>query len=225
MDIIVQGIGKKYYTPDQVEINLEFYTIADNYEDALERGTYDVQIFIRNVLEEMQISKEMLKTRNFKVYKETRYDYEQKKNIQLGYAYTQGATLKLDYSIDKVAQFMEKASLLQNPPKYRLNFYIKDIKQSKNEALAEAYIDAKQKAEAIANAAGKELKECIKIDFRPFEERIISKSSLNSSEMILEEDRGFKMSSARKVEDTIQTIFTPEDIEISENLYCLWITN
>ena len=28
-----------------------------------------------------------------------------------------------------------------------------------------------------------------------------------------------------RVEDTIQTIFTLEDIEITETLYCLWITN
>ena len=26
-------------------------------------------------------------------------------------------------------------------------------------------------------------------------------------------------------QDTIKTIFTPEDVEITETLYCLWITN
>ena len=35
----------------------------------------------------------------------------------------------------------------------------------------------------------------------------------------------FDMAKKTGVQDTIQTIFTPEDIEITETLYCLWITN
>ena len=35
----------------------------------------------------------------------------------------------------------------------------------------------------------------------------------------------FGMAKKTGVQDTIQTIFTPEDIEITETLYCLWITN
>ena len=51
MDIIVKGVGKKYYTPDEVEIGLDFYTKTDSYERALEEGTKDVEIFIKEVLE------------------------------------------------------------------------------------------------------------------------------------------------------------------------------
>lgn len=229
MDIIVEGIGKKYYIPDQAEISLDFYTNAQSYDEALEDGTMDVEIFIKNVLEEMGFDKEILKTRSFRVYEETQYDYDQKEYMHLGYAYTQRATLKFEYAIDRVAEFMDRVSRLQNPPKYYLNFYVKDIKQSKNEALAEAYADAKEKAEAIARSAGKELKECVKIDFRPFEERVISNSSLNSADMMFEDDvvegASFKRSKSKKVQDTIQAIFTPEDVMISETLYCLWITN
>ena len=181
MDIIVEGIGKKHYTPNQVEMSLDFYTIGESYDNALDQGTRDVQTFIIGVLQEMGFDKEILKTSNFRVYEEKRYDYDTQKYIQLGYAYTQGATLKFDYAIEKVAEFMEKVSKLSNPPKYRLNFSIKDMNQSKKEALAEAYKEAKEKAEAIACAAGKELKDCVKIDFRPFEERIVSNSLLNSS--------------------------------------------
>lgn len=70
MDIIVEGVGKKYYKPDEVKINLEFYTKANTYESALEEGTRDVQIFMNDVLGTMNFEKKDLKTRSFRVYEE-----------------------------------------------------------------------------------------------------------------------------------------------------------
>lgn len=230
MDIIVEGVGKKFYTPDEVEINLDFYTRADSYEGALENGTKNVEIFITDVLEKMNFNKEIMKTRSFRVYEEKQYDYDKKIYIKLGYAYTQQANIKFDYSMNTIAEFMDMVSKLENPPKYHLVFNVKDIKKCKDEVLAEAYNKAKDKAETIAKAAGKELKECVKTDFRPFEERVISRSSLNSQDMYMEKEMSidgakFGMAKRTGVQETIQTIFTPEDVEITETLYCLWITN
>lgn len=230
MDIIVEGVGKKFYTPDEVEINLDFYTRADSYESALENGTKNVEIFINDVLEKMNFNKEIMKTRSFRVYEEKQYDYDKKIYIKLGYAYTQQANIKFDYSMNTIAEFMDMVSKLENPPKYHLVFNVKDIKKCKDEVLAEAYNKAKDKAETIAKAAGKELKECVKTDFRPFEERVISRSSLNSQDMYMEKEMSidgakFGMAKRTGVQETIQTIFTPEDVEITETLYCLWITN
>lgn len=230
MDIIVEGVGKKFYTPDEVEINLDFYTRADSYESALENGTKNVEIFINDVLEKMNFNKEIMKTRSFRVYEEKQYDYDKKIYIKLGYAYTQQANIKFDYSMNTIAEFMDMVSKLENPPKYHLVFNVKDIKKCKDEVLAEAYNKAKEKAETIAKTAGKELKECVKTDFRPFEERVVSRSSLNSQDMYMEKEMSmdgakFGMAKRTGVQETIQTIFTPEDIEITETLYCLWITN
>ena len=178
----------------------------------------------------MNFNKEIMKTRSFRVYEEKQYDYDRKKYIKLGYAYTQQANIKFNYSINIIAKFMDMVSKLKNPPKYHLLFNVKDIKGCKDEVLAEAYNKAKEKAETIAKAAGKELKECVKTNFIPFEESVVSRSSLNSQDMYMEKEQSFGASNfdmAKKtgVQDTIQTIFTPEDIEITETLYCLWITN
>ena len=223
MDIIVEGIGKKYYTPEEVEVRLDFYTKERSYEKALEQGTKDVEIFIDDILYEMNFTKEDLKTRSFRVYEEKRFDYEKKIEIKYGFAYTQGATLKFNYDINIVAEFMDRISKLENPPKYTIAFNVKNEQQSKNEAMAEAYNKAKEKAEAIAKSAGKTLKECVKVDFRPFEERIYSRSALGSG--IFETETSNYNAKTRKIstQDTITNIFTPEDIEISETLYCLWI--
>ena len=230
MDIIVEGVGKKFYSPDEVEINLDFYTRADSYERALENGTKNVENFIDDVLEKMDFNKEIMKTRSFRVYEEKQYNYDIKKYIKSGYAYTQQANIKFNYSMNIIAEFMDMVSKLKNPPKYHLLFNVKDIKGCKDEVLAEAYNKAKEKAETIAKAAGKELKECVKTNFIPFEESVVSRSSLNSQDMYMEKEQSFGASNfdmAKKtgVQDTIQTIFTPEDIEITETLYCLWITN
>ena len=230
MYIIVEGIGKKFYSPDEVEINLDFYTRDDSYKRALENGTKNVESFINDVLERMNFNKEIMKTRSFRVYEEKQYDYDRKKYIKLGYAYTQQANIKINYSMEIIAEFMDIVSKLKNPPKYHLSFNVKDIKGCKDEVLAEAYNKAKEKAETIARAAGKELKECVKTDFIPFEESVVSRSSLNSQDMYMEKEQSFgasnfDMAKSTGVQDTIQTIFTPEDVEITETLYCLWTTN
>ena len=61
MDIIVEGVGKKFYSPDEVEINLDFYTRADSYESTLENGIKNVENFINDVLEKMDFNKEIIK--------------------------------------------------------------------------------------------------------------------------------------------------------------------
>ena len=224
MDIMVEGTGIRYYKPDEVEINLNFYTKTGTYESALEDGTRDVEIFIENILKQMQFSKEDLKTRSFRVYEEKRYDYEKKIEIKYGFAYTQSATLKFDYDINVVAEFLERVSKLKNPPKYTIGFSVKNIQQSKNEALTDAYNMAKEKAEAIAKSAGKILKECIKTDFRAFEERVYSRSSVNGIFEEEKENLGVRFKAKEiSAQDTITNIFTPEDVEIRETLYCLWI--
>ena len=211
-------------------MKLDFYTRADSYESALENGAKNVQSFINDVLERMNFNKEIMKTRSFRVYEEKQYDYDRKKYIKLGYAYTQQANIKFNYSMNIIAEFMDMVSKLKNLPKYHLLFNVKDIKGCKDEVLGEAYNKAKEKAETIAKAAGKELKECVKTDFIPFEESVVSRSSLNSQDMYMEKEQSFgapnfDMAKSTGVQDTIQTIFTPEDVEITETLYCLWITN
>lgn len=119
---------------------------------------------------------------------------------------------------------MDKVSKLLNPPKYTIGFDIKDMTKIKKEVIAEAYNSAKEKAEAIANAAGKTLEECIKIDFRPFDERVYSASKIGNSMFEAERaDYSFCMKKM-SAQETITNIFTPEDVEVQETLYCLWIT-
>lgn len=229
MDIMVQGEGRKFYKPDEVEISINFYANDSKYEKVLEKGTKSVESFIERVLSVLNISKDELKTRNFRILQNIKYDYKINKEIDNGFDYNQLATLKLDYNMELISDFMEKVTNLENPPKYNMTFNIKEKEEAKQEVMAEAYKKAKEKAEIIATSAGKKLKDCIKVDFRPFEEKVFSNSRLADSDLsaLFEEERaiGAVPSKARKsTGDVIQNIFTPEDVEIRETLYCLWIT-
>lgn len=230
MDIMVQGEGKKFYKPDQTEISINFYVNDKTYEKVLEKGTKSVEIFISEVLNELNIEKDELKTRSFRINHNIRYDYQTKQEIDNGFDYNQSATLEMNYNRELIAEFMDKVSKLEDAPKYNINFSIKEKEIAKKEVMAEAYNKAKEKAEIIALAAGKKLKDCIKVDFRPFEERVISNSHLADSDfgMLFEEERAIGQApekmKRKSTAEVLQNIFTPEDVEIRENLYCLWIT-
>ena len=226
MDIMVQGEGKKFYKPNQVDISINFFANDETYEKSLKKGTETVEEFINLVLKELKINREELKTRNFRIYQNIRYDYQTKTQVDNGFDYNQSARLKLDYSMDVISEFMDKVSKLVNPPKYNMTFTIKEQEMAKKEVLEEAYIKAKEKAEAIAKASGKILKDCIKVDFRPFEEKVYSYSSLSDTDLMLKADRtgAIPEKAMKTTKDVLQTIFTPEDVEIRETLYCLWVT-
>lgn len=219
MDIMVCGKAENFYVPNEVTINLDFNTVSKTYDEALKEGTSNVELFICEVLEKMNFKKEDLKTRSFRISEEIKYDYEAKKNIKLGFVYRQNATIKFDYSMEKISEFMERVSKLEKYPNYILYFNLKNEETCKAEVTKMAYEKAKQKAENIAMAAGKILKDCIKTDFKPFEESVSSVSMLEGSQFMRKSNI---LSEEMSVQDTIKNIFTPEDVCVSETLYCLW---
>ena len=54
------------------------------------------------------------------------------------------------------------------------------------------------------------------MDFKPFTTTFISQTSFNG-------DMVYGKRARTGVTETITNIFTPEDIELTERLYCLWI--
>ena len=222
MDIIVKGEGKKLFSPDFIEISIFFENNANSYDLALEKGIKSVNEFNEYILNELGISKDTLKTTRFTVRKNLKYNYQTKEYDDHGYDFTQNSSLSFDFDIKLVSNFIEKVSKLELPPKYTLNFTLKDTSIAKKEVLGEAFKNAEQQANIIANAANKELKECLKIDFRPFTDTIISDSHLSNDFF---EERSMKMCQERSfgaISETIEENFNPEDIEVVETLYCLW---
>ena len=216
MEIIVQGKGIEYFVPDEVKLNITFKTKEDSYENALSLGIKCVNDFVNKILLTNGFKKEDMKTRNFIIKEEKIYDEVTRKYLLDGFSFNQYATLKFDYNKEKIAKIMEELSKLDNPPLCQITFDVKNTKLCQSKVLSKAFEEAKIKAETIALAAGKELKKCIKIDFKPFTSEYISESNFGS-------DRMYANKARQGVTDEIVNTFTPEDIEVSETLYTLWI--
>lgn len=216
MEIIVQGKGTEYFTPDEVILNISFNTKAQTYEQALSLGVNNVQRFVNELLLQNGFTIEDMKTRNFVVKEEKKYNEATRTYIFDGFSFSQKATLKFDYNKERMAKIIESLSKLDNAPSCEINFGVKDAKECKRKILAKAYKEAELQAYAIADAAGKSLKQCVKVDFKPFTTDYVSQSAFDTDMMYA---KNLKYSAAPVIINT----FTPEDIELTETLYCLWI--
>ena len=213
MEISVEGKATLFYTPDMVIMNFNFITKGNSYEEVLNIGVKNVESFINELLKKHGFTNEDLKTNNFIIKEETKYNEDTHKYEFDGYYYNQNAVLKFEYDKEKMAEMMEDISKLSNPPFYQINFGLKDEEKVRKNILTLAYNDALKKAEIISNASGYKLIRCLKTDFRPFTSEYLSQTSINP-----------KMLSMDSVSQNIMNIFTPMEIEITEVLYCLWIT-
>lgn len=217
MEIVVQGKGVEYFTPDEVILNISFNTKDQSYEEALSNGVKNVEKFVNELLLQNGFTANDMKTRNFVVKEDKKYNEMTRTYIFDGFSFNQNATLKFDYNKERMAKIIEAFSKLENAPSCQINFGVKDAKECKGKIITKAYKEAELQAQAIASAAGKSLKQCVKVDFKPFTTEYFSQSNLDTNMMYANDTR------LGAVPAIINT-FTPEDIELSETLYCLWIT-
>lgn len=216
MEIIVQGKGVEYFTPNKIILNINFYTKGNSYEEVLNLGVRSVQNFVNEIILKNNFNKQDMKTRSFVIKEEKKYDNMTREYSFDGFSFNQYALIKFDYDKEKLANIMEQLSKLENAPSCHFDFGVQDEKECKRQVLAKAYKDAELQAQAIADASGKTLKQCAKIDFKPFTTSYISQTNFEGNMMFAKSERA-------GTAKTIINTFTPEDIELSETLYCLWI--
>lgn len=216
MEIIVQGKGVEYFTPNVVTLNIKFTTKGYSYEEVLREGIKNVQIFVNEILLKNGFEKEDMKTRSFVIQEDNKYNNITGKYEKDGYSFNQDAILKFDYNKELMAHLMVTLSRLENSPNCQVNFGIKDEKECRRKILDKAYKDAENQAEAIALAASKTLKYCQKVDYKPFTTEYTSRAMIGSDMMFADKN-------CIGAAQTIINTFTPEDIELTETLYCLWI--
>lgn len=214
MDIMTKGEGYLDFTPDIIKLHFDFRIRAKEYNMAVENGVKTVESFVK-LLQSLGFKKEDFKTHSFRVYEETKYDSTRKKDVSLGFAYNQNSNLKFDYDTSKLAQLMTAISKFKDSPRTEIRFELKNPDGAKSQCIDLAYKNAKSKAQAIAKSAGKKLKECVKISYEPFEASVQSKSDFGG--LSKTGINGLQLDSA------IENVLVPEDIEISEELYCLFI--
>lgn len=216
MEIIVQGSGVEYFTPDEITISINFNITRNTYGEALDDGLNSVRNFINNVLLPNNFSMVDMKTRSFVIREAQKYNELTRSYVNDGFVFTQNASIKFDYDKERLAKIMEQLPKTEDAPKCYINFNVKDEKECRRKILAKAYKDAELQAQAIAEASLKTLKYCAKVDFKPFTTSYVSETRFEGDVM-------FRSAAKEGAASNIMNTFTPEDIELTETLYCLWI--
>ena len=216
MEIITIGKGQELVSPNEVRLNIHFYLKGNTYEEILKKGTLNVLNFINEIMIKNDFMKEDLKTRGYVIREEKKYNEVTKSYEFDYYSFNEYATLKFTYDKVLLMKLMSEIATLENPPMYEINFALSNEKEYQEKVLKEAFNNAKEKAGFIASAAGKKIKECVKVDYKPFNIDYTTRGNLDSEMM-------YKAAS-NEILNEVTNAFTPEDILVEETLYTLWMT-
>lgn len=214
MKIIVEGIGELTATPDLVNVYLDFNTKNATYSRVVEEGTKRVANTL-NHLQKLNFTANQFKTRSFRVDEEKIYNDKTRNYLAVGFIFTQMVTVSFDYTPEKLAEFINTLAEEPFAPNYRLQFNLKDDKKEQAEVLTLAYRNAEEQAKIIAASSGSTIKECKEISFQPFENRFVSNTQYESSNV-------YAKATMRSIQDNITETFNPEDIRIKKSIYCIF---
>lgn len=102
-----------------------------------------------------------------------------------------------------------------------IDFGLKDVASKQRELIASAYEDAKKKAEALAVAANKNLRDCVRVEIDSVRNGVMGDMGLAKSVR-------FGSAPMQGLEQEIKNIdetFKPDDITISKEISCVWETS
>lgn len=212
MEIITEGISEKFITPDIVTININFNYKNENLEELVNQATNEINDFINRILTKYNLKNTDLKTTNFSIKKENKYNEETKSYEFDKYSYNQNAKITFPYDNVVLPNIINDISKLSNIT-YNITFDIKNKEKYRNELIKEAFENAQEKALVISLSAQKSLKECIKTDFRELSN--IYNEDYSSGNLI--------EAKLLNIQNQIFENITPEDIKLTEKIYTIWI--
>lgn len=211
MEIIVEGKAKENFIPNQIILKINFIIKDKSYKKILELGVNIVEEVINNAVIKNGFSKNSLKTTNFFIKEEKEYNNITNQFDFVGYSYNQYTVLKFDYDNELLLNIINDLNNLKTPISYQICFGIKDENECHKILLNKAYNDALEKAKIIASSANKKIIECIKVDYKKNHDEQIIESNIDT------------FSLARNSVVDVPNLLMPEDIEIKEKLYTIWI--
>lgn len=214
MEIKVRGLGEKSFKPDIIKFKFTFNIKRKTYKACLADGSKSVEDYFKFLISKGFI-KENIKTNNFNIRRESIYNEEKRKYEEGDFVFSFTCNLTIKYDLELMSQIMEETAKIKECPTYRIDFGLKNEKKAIDELMSLAYKNAEYQAKIIAKASGKNLKDCLKVSFEPFEDAM--SCGYDNMEMMS------KQAPYDVTKESIQNIFIPKDIELEFNLYTLWL--
>jgi uncharacterized protein YggE len=150
--ISVSGTGVLEAEPDQVTVYLGVETQSRNVTDAVEQNSMKMDAVI-TALHGLGVPKERIETSYFSMY--PLKDYERPGDEFIGYQVTNEIVVEL-HDLARVGETIDAAILAGANRVTQIEFGLTDEREQtlRHDALSEACVDARQKADAIAGATG-----------------------------------------------------------------------
>lgn len=213
--VTVKGTGRKSIKPDLITISLTLSAKNTDYS-ALTSLEAEKSEEVAKALSDIGFSKEDIKTSSFNI--QTEYENYQDEDHSwkrrfAGYSVNHGLNLSFDYSMKLLNSVISAISSCKKAdPAFSIGFGVKDKTEASDELLKSAVNDARQKASAIAEAAGLTLEGIESIVLDENQPSFASPTALMRTAGEAEMYRG-----AAKID------ITPEDIVSEMSVTVLWI--
>ena len=213
MEIYVSGEGKKIVSPDEVKITIRLNCKDSDYNKAIEKGIKNRAEIIQKFIK-ISFKKKSIKTNNFLITEEKRYNETTKIYEKVGYIFSENSEVSFDYENNLLFKVFSNLSELDSAPTCEVSFNIKDKEACIKVLLDSAYKKALFQAECLAKASNSKIKECKKISFKPFDDLEFGSNSFEFAP---------RMAKVMQLDNRNNFELTPKDIELSETVYCLFI--
>ena len=212
--IRVTGTGRLHLRPDRIRITMILTGLEEAYDETVGRSSLDMKK-LRKLFVEHGFAPEDLKTTQFDI--ETEYERYKKgdtyKERFVGYKYSHDLKIEFDRDNERLGNILYALAHSKLKPKFDLEYTIRDTEKAKNELLANAVEDAKQKAAILSKAAGVTLKNIHSIDYSWGEVDFVSRPM---DRMMLED------CSIMSKPDSYSFDIEPDDIDLDDTVTVIW---
>ena len=162
--IVITGTSNLNVKTDYVRINFDIDKKDLSYEKTLLLLTEQISA-ITNIVMKNGFAKNDLKTTNFNIEKDTKYDNRTKEYRFVGYRAQETLNLSFPINNKKINSILQDIWTEVKDVEFNISFYCNNPNKYENELIKLAVEDAKQKASLITGTIGVKLKQIERIDY------------------------------------------------------------
>lgn len=207
----VTGRGMIRLKPDTMCVTMTLEGLDPDYTETLKHSADDTDR-IRNAIASVGFSREDLKTLDFHVHPE--YEGYREDDVYrqrlIGYRFRHELKLEFAFDNERLGRVLAALCGTALTPEINIGYTVKDREAAKNALIGAAVKDAQQKAAALAEAAGVQLRGIRRIDYSMDEIALAVRPML------------FAGAKREMCEDSVGPEIVPEDIKAEDTVTIEW---
>ncbi len=205
-NIRVRGSAKVSAAPDWVVIFFDIESRQYSYAECMAQLNQQTEN-LRSELQKVGLEKESLKTTQFNI--STNFEWLKDKHVFRGYKAKHDLNVEFPFNKEYLNQVLYVLGRTESEASFSILFKVKDPEPFRQQALAEAVQNCRQKAEVLADAAGVKLGVLQHIDYSWSELRFEHRMDVCESD--------YSMEASAPAYD-----IEPEDVDISDSVTAIW---